>query len=419
MNGEIMSFLDRYTKSGAPVKGLGRFEALMHKLGDPQDSLKCVHIAGTNGKGSVTRMLAQSLALAGYKTGEFTSPFIYRYNDRIKINGREIPDGELSRIIGKIKPVLEGDDTGYSQFEITNAVAFIYFAEQKCDVAVLETGLGGLFDSTNIIRSNVCSVITSVSFDHTAVLGNTIEEIAYQKAGIIKDKCPVIVYPDNPPEAMDVIGKYADSRGSEMHVPDMNNIAARKVTPNGCEFIYRGEKFTTAMAGAHQIYNAVTAAEAAGVIAKKYPALTADIVREGIASAVMPSRCQIIRKSSPMVIVDGAHNPDGMKALSEFIKTLPHSPKIMICGMSADKDRERAVLQIAPYIDKAFCVDGFTNNAVPATELAKLFADGEAMPLSEAYRMAYGCAGDRGLLLIGGSLYLASALDRYIDPDKA
>lgn len=410
MNGEITDFLNRYTKSGAPVKGLGRFEALMHKAGDPQDSLKCVHIAGTNGKGSVARMLAQSLTMAGYKTGEFTSPFIYRYNDRIKINGEEIPDEDLSRIIGKIKPLLQGDDTGYSQFEITNAIAFTYFAEQKCDIVVLETGLGGLFDSTNIIKSNVCSVITSVSLDHTAVLGNTIGEIAFQKAGIIKENCPVTVYPDESPEAVEVIKKYAASRNSEMHMPRKDDIGSPEVTADGCRFTYRQKEYSTAMTGMHQIYNAVTVIEAARIIGEQYPKLTRDIVTRGIASAVMPSRCQIVRKEAPMVMIDGAHNPDGMKALSEFVKTLPHSPKIMICGMSADKDWRQSVAHIAPYIDKAFCVDGFTGKTVPAAELASHFADSECVPVSEVCRRAYACAGDTGLLLIGGSLYLPSTL---------
>ncbi|MBQ5310533.1 MAG: bifunctional folylpolyglutamate synthase/dihydrofolate synthase, partial [Oscillospiraceae bacterium] len=149
-------FLDRFTKSGAPVKDLSRFASLMHRLGDPQDSLRFIHVAGTNGKGSAVRMLTEIFTRAGYKTGEFTSPFIYRYNDRIKINGREIPDKDIERLIEKIKPALT--DEGYSQFEITNAVAFLWYAEQKCDAVILEAGMGGLLDSTNIIKDNICSV---------------------------------------------------------------------------------------------------------------------------------------------------------------------------------------------------------------------------------------------------------------------
>ncbi len=413
MNGEIINFLDRYTKSGTPVKDLSRFSSLMHKLGDPQDHLKFVHIAGTNGKGSAARMLANSLTLAGYRTGEFTSPFIYTYNDRIKINGNEIPDSELSRIIGIIRPVIESDITGYSQFEITNAIAFIWFAEQKCDIVVLETGMGGLCDSTNIIKDNVCSVIMSISYDHTAILGDTIEKIAFQKAGIIKDECPVVLYPDNPPAAKEVVEKYAAIHGSKLYIPETEKIRLPKTGTDGCSFFYGLREYHTAMPGIHQINNAVTVIEAGAVIRKKFPRLKENILAQGIATAVMPSRCQIIRKKSPMIIIDGAHNPDGMHALSEFIKTLPQYPKVMICGMSADKDWERSLSYIAPYIDKAFCIDGFCPKTVFAPKLAACFSDAESASLSNVYRKAYVYAGKTGLLLIGGSLYIPSALKKF------
>lgn len=413
MNGEIINFLERYTKSGTPVHDLTRFALLLDKLGNPQNYLKFVHIAGTNGKGSVTRMLANSLSLAGYKTGEFTSPFIFRYNDRIKINGEEIPDSELVRIINILKPILACDTADYSRFEITNAVAFIYFAEQKCDIVVLETGLGGLYDSTNIIRDNICSVIMSISYDHTAILGNTIEEIAFQKAGIIKDECPVVLYPENSNKVEDVIRKYAVIHGSKLYIPDTSKLKITHAGTDGCTFFYKGREYATEMAGKHQVYNAVTAIEAAGVIRKKYRRLTDNIVFEGISTAIMPSRCQIIREKSPMVIVDGAHNPDGMKALSEFISTLPNYPKIMICGMSADKDWQKALSYISPYIDKAFCIDGFCPKTVFSPKLAKCFKDAECIPISQVYHRAYVCAGDKGLLLIGGSLYIPSALNKF------
>lgn len=413
MNSEIESFLSQYTKSGTPVKDLSRFEGLMRKLGDPQKYLKFIHIAGTNGKGSAARMLANMLTLAGYKTGEFTSPFIFRYNDRIKINGEEIPDRELERLIGYIEPVVAADLAGYSQFEITNAAAFMYFAEQKCDVVVLETGVGGLNDSTNIIRNNVCSVIMSISFDHTAILGDTIEEIAFQKAGIIKDECPVIMYPDNPAAADRVIEKYAAIHGSRLYTPNLNKLKLPKTSPDGCSFLYGLREYRTTMPGMHQIYNALTVIEAANVIKKSFPALRDGIIAEGIKTAVMPSRCQIIQKKSPMVIVDGAHNPDGMKALSDFIRTLPHFPKVMICGMSEDKDWKKSLSYISPYIDKAYCIDGFCPKPVFAPKLTECFEDAETASLSDVYRKAYVYAGKSGLLLIGGSLYIPSALQKY------
>ena len=413
MNGEVINFLDSFTKSGAPVKDLSRFEGLMHRLGNPQDTLDFIHVAGTNGKGSVVRMIASCLALSGYKTGEFTSPFIYRYNDRIKINGKDIPDDELTRIVRIIKHAIAGSTTEYSQFEITNAIAFIYFAEQDCDAVVLETGLGGLYDSTNIIKDNICSVITSISLDHTNILGDTIEKIAFQKAGIIKEECPVIMYPKNPPEADKIIKNYAVIHGSKLYCPDLKRLTPETMGVGGSRFLYKGREYRTAMAGVHQIYNAVTAIEALNVLKKEYLRLTGRKIRKGIATAKMPSRCQIVRDRSPMVIIDGAHNPYGMRALSEFIKTLPHYPKIMICGMSADKDWQTALSYIAPLIDKAYCIDGFCPRTVFAPRLAEMFSDAECLPLSDVYRRAFAVAGDRGLLLIGGSLYLPSALNKF------
>ena len=413
MNGEIINFLDQYTKSGTPVNNLNRFAVLMDKLGNPQEYLKFVHVAGTNGKGSTVRMLANSLIKAGYRTGEFTSPFIYRYNDRMKINGIEIPDEELLRIIRMLRPILDSDLSGYSQFEITNAIAFIWFAEHKCDVVVLETGVGGLYDSTNIIRENICSVITSISYDHTAILGNTIEEIAFQKAGIIKDECPVVLYPENTVNAVKVIEKYAAVHGSRLVIPDASKIQVRRMGTDGCAFTYRMRDYATAMPGRHQILNAVTAIEAAKVISKTYKKLTDKKLFEGISSAVMPSRCQIVRNKSPMVIIDGAHNPDGMKALADFVSRLPQYPKIMICGMSADKDWEKALSFISPHIDKAFCIDGFCPKTVFAPKLAEKFSDAECVPISHVYHRGITCAGNTGLLLIAGSLYIPAALNKF------
>ena len=192
---EAMKYLNSFSKLGKPVDSLMRFERIMRALGDPQKGMSFVHVAGTNGKGSTVRMIAGSLTRAGYKTGEYTSPYIVVYNDRIRINGVNISDDELAEIVTQIQPIIDGLCTECSQFEITTAIAFIYFAAKKCDVVVLEAGLGGLLDCTNIIEKSTASVITSISLDHTAVLGNTIGKIARQKAGIIKQECPLVLAP--------------------------------------------------------------------------------------------------------------------------------------------------------------------------------------------------------------------------------
>ena len=413
MNGEIVNFLERYTKSGTPVNNLSRFSSLMDRLGNPQDSLKFVHVAGTNGKGSVCRMLANSLTLAGYNTGEFTSPFIYRYNDRIKINGEEITDNELMSLISEIRPILDSSTEGYSQFEITNAIAFLHFARKGCNIVVLETGLGGLYDSTNIIKNNVCSVIMSISYDHTDILGEKLSDIAFQKAGIIKDECPVVLYPMNPPEANSVINMYAAIHGSKLVTPDLTKLKIVRSRPDGTAFTYKLRDYATTMPGNHQIYNALTAIEAAGIIRKKFKKLTDKRVFEGISTAQMPSRCQIVRQKDPMIIIDGAHNPEGMTALADFISTLPQYPKVMICGMNASKDWQTCLSIISPHIDKAYCIDGFCPNTVFSPKLAEWFRDSECVPISEVYHRAYAYASSGGLLVIGGSLYIPSALNKF------
>ncbi|MBS1405225.1 MAG: hypothetical protein HPZ99_09360, partial [Oscillospiraceae bacterium] len=196
-------------------------------------------------------------------------------------------------------------------------------------------------------------------------------------------------------------------------IPDTSKLEITHLGADGCGFTYKGSKYTTEMAGKHQVYNAITAIEAAQIVKKHYPRLTDDILHKGIATAIVPSRCQIIRQKSPMVIIDGAHNPDGMKALSEFVATLPQYPKIMICGMSGDKDWQKSLSYISPYIDKAFCIDGFCPKTVFAPKLAECFKEAECVSLAQAYHRAYVCAGDTGLLIIGGSLYIPSALKKF------
>lgn len=409
--GEVMDFLGKYTKTGVPVSDLSRFSALMDILGNPQDRLNFIHIAGTNGKGSAAEMTAETFSRAGYVTGEFTSPFIYRYNDRIKIGGEEISDRELCETAETVIPAVKfTGETGYSQFEITAAIAFVYYLNKKCDIVVLETGLGGLLDCTNIIKTNVCSVITSISFDHTAVLGNTLSEIAFHKAGIIKEKSPCFLECNNPPEAVSVIKKTAENLHSEVIIPEMNEIVTLSSDLSGNTFKYKNVFLKTKMAGVHQIYNAVTAYEAL-IYAKYhgYDKISAQNIIDGIYNARVPSRCEII-SDDPTVILDGAHNPDGMKRLSELVNSTDLYPKIMVCGMLRGKDVRSAISHISPLVAKAYCTDGFYPSAYPADKLTELFKNAESVRLEEAVTKAKKSAGKNGLVIIAGSLYLASAL---------
>lgn len=408
---ETMDYLGSFSKLGKPVTDLSRFRRIMSALGDPQDKLKFVHVAGTNGKGSTVRMTAGALTAAGYKTGEFTSPFIHVYNDRIRIDGENIPDSALCEILTDIRPTLDGLDEGCSQFEISTAVAFIYFLRQGCDIVVMEAGLGGLLDCTNIIAPPELSVITSISLDHTKILGDTIDKIARQKAGIIKAGSPVVLSCRQESAAYNVIHNTANNIGSEFHTPDISQLDIIQCSHTGNIFRYKGRRYETTMVGRHQIENALTVIEAAEILRSRgWDRLNYNALYTGIKSAAVPSRCQILQKDKPFILLDGAHNPDGMRVLSEFVRTVPTSPKIMVCGMMEDKDWRHALSNITPYIDRCICVDGFAPRAVPSGQLAEMFPAAECMPTENAVKRAVELAGENGMVLIAGSLYLASAL---------
>lgn len=408
---ETMNYLNSFSKLGKPVKNLLRFAKIMRALGNPQEKLKFVHVAGTNGKGSTVRMIAGALTKSGYRTGEFTSPYIYVYNDRIRIDGTNISDNELTEIVSMMKPVIDGLDTECSQFEITTAIAFLYFAAKKCDVVVLEAGLGGLLDCTNIISENCASVITSISLDHTAILGDTVEKIAVQKAGIIKAECPVILAVSQQREAYNVVYEKAVELGSRFVTPNIARLKIEQSDYKGNRFTYKDMTYVTTMVGRHQVDNALTAVETLEILKKSgFDKLSYVHVYEGIKSAQVPSRCQVLRQDKPLILIDGAHNPDGMRALAEFVKGVPKSPKILVCGMMEDKDWRTALGYIAKQVDKAVCVDGFAPKTVSAEKLAAVFDNGITSDVENAVSQAVKLAGTDGMIIVAGSLYLASAM---------
>ncbi|MDE5860362.1 MAG: bifunctional folylpolyglutamate synthase/dihydrofolate synthase, partial [Oscillospiraceae bacterium] len=266
---DTMKYLNSFSKLGKPVNNLLRFARIMHALGDPQEHLSFVHVAGTNGKGSTVRMIANSLTGAGYRTGEFTSPYISVYNDRIRIDGINISDMELSEIVTQIQPIIDGLCIDCSQFEISTAIAFIYFAAKKCDIIVLEAGMGGLLDCTNIIEKPCVSVITSVSLDHTAILGDTLEKIARQKAGIIKQDCPVVLATAQNKEVHALVYRTATQFNSLFVTPNTARLKIEKCDYTGNKFIYKNFPYYTSMLGKHQIHNALTAIETLNLLKKR------------------------------------------------------------------------------------------------------------------------------------------------------
>ncbi|MDE7122656.1 MAG: bifunctional folylpolyglutamate synthase/dihydrofolate synthase [Oscillospiraceae bacterium] len=406
---QAMQEIQKFSKSGAPVQNLDRIANLLDSLGNPQNDLKFIHIAGTNGKGSVAEYLTDILQAAGFRTGTFTSPYIREYADRIRINSRNIPEDAICRHCQKIMDV--NPDPDCSQFEITLAMGLLYFREQHTDLVILETGIGGLLDATNIIEKPLVSVLTSVSRDHMQLLGNTIEEIAMNKAGIIKNGCPVVISPDN--KAEKIFREVAEQKHAEIFIPDLQACDIRKCDLHGNAFIWQGLAYHTRMGGKHQIKNALTALEVIRVLNQNYSyQIPAEIAQKAISETTVPARIQVLQ-TNPLVILDGSHNADGIGVLTDLLSESGITSWIGICGMTDTKDADAAAFQLALLLSKVLCVDGFSGNALPKEQLRDAFVKQHAMAsvteLEQALPYAIRWAkGSHGAVVICGSLYLAS-----------
>ncbi|MDE5754015.1 MAG: bifunctional folylpolyglutamate synthase/dihydrofolate synthase [Oscillospiraceae bacterium] len=406
---QAMQNIQKFSKSGTPVKNLDRIANLLDLLGNPQKNLKIIHIAGTNGKGSVAEYLTDILQSAGFRTGTFTSPYIREYADRIRINSRNIPEDAICRHCQKIMSV--NPDPACSQFEITLAMAFLYFQEEKTDLVILETGIGGLLDATNIIEKPLVSVLTSVSRDHMQILGNTIEEIAMHKAGIIKEGCPVVISPNN--KAEKIFRQTAAEKHCEIFTPDESFCDRKETGLEGCRFGYQDTVYQTKMGGMHQIDNALTALEVIKVLNQNcHYHIPAEIAQKAMAETIVPARIQILQ-TNPLVILDGGHNADGIGVLTDLLSESGISSWIGICGMTDTKDADAAAFQLALILSKVLCVDGFSSNSLQKEQLRDAFVKQHAMAsvteLEKALPYAIRWAkGSHGGVVICGSLYLAS-----------
>lgn len=410
---ETMEFINSFSKSGKPVNDLSRAENLMRLVGNPEKPLKFVHVAGTNGKGSTVEYISNALIYSGYKTGQFTSPFVLHYADRIRINGEEIDESSLCRLAEFVRDRIDGND--YSQFEITMAIAMLWYEAERCDIVVLEAGIGGLLDCTNVIEPPLLAVITSISHDHTAILGETLEEITAQKSGIIKSGSAVVLSGDQiSDEIEDIVYRNAKLAGAEIVQLE------RCIPVCGSElrfsFIYNGEKYTPAMFGVHQYTNAVTALTACVYLRGKGFELPDIFIKKAIETTQVKARIQYI-EGKPPVIVDGAHNPDGVSALADDVlrKTAENKKIFMIIGMVDSKDYIECVDIVSQYAEKMWTVDGFALNSVSAQQLADVveqsgYADVQACgSLIDAVEQAKKLAIENdGIIVICGSLYLAS-----------
>ncbi len=406
------------------ILGLERMNILLEKLGHPEKDLKVIHVAGTNGKGSVCRYMYEALRENGYKVGLYTSPFIECFNERIQYDGGMISDEELS-IYTKMavekteEMVREGYDSP-TEFEVVTAVAFLYYAAKETDFVILEVGLGGTGDSTNVIEKPLISIITSISYDHTDRLGNTLEEIAGEKAGIIKPGVPVVSNVTQP-EAARVIAKKAYESGAKFYDATKIKYGIREESAFGYKFdmeIY-GTDYSDVkiiMSGRHQVENAKTAMTALEILRKQsIIKVNRDSVYRGFAKAAQPGRFEVL-EGEPYIVLDGAHNEAGAEALKKAVRDcFPHSDIVMVTGMLKDKDIDTIIDNFCEITDTFVAVEPDNPRKLPAEELAeKLKEKGAkvktAYDAKTALEMARGHEMNPDVILCAGSLYLISAI---------
>ncbi len=357
--------------------GLARITELLELMGNPQKELRFVHVAGTNGKGSTCAMLASVMQSAGYRTGLYISPYIVRFNERIQYDGVPISDEDLADITEYVSRFAESMNDKPTEFELVTAIGMEYFKRMKCDVVILEVGLGGTLDSTNVIDTPEAAVITALDLDHTRELGNTIEDIASAKAGIIKQGCDVVSYGGDA-KALDVIKNKCALEGANLTVADLGGINVKESGPDGSVFDIDAhapdihmENVRVPLAGTYQVYNAALVITVLSVLrARGRFRIPDSAVYDGISRVKWPGRFEILRRD-PYIIADGAHNPHGIKAtLATLGHHFPGCRAVAVLGVMADKDVDSMIDILLPYTRKIFTVRPDNPRAMSSDELA-------------------------------------------------
>lgn len=406
--------------------GHERIERLLELLGNPHKKLRFVHVVGTNGKGSVSTALSGILTESGYKTGLFTSPFVLEFGERIKVDGEFIPKSEVAEITSLIKgktDLMEKEELYPTVFEVTTVLGLCYFAKKGCDIVVLEAGIGGKKDSTNVIDAPELAVITSVSLDHTEMLGETVSEIAKEKCGILKSSCPMVSYPFDGEqlgflpqnrEAVAAIKKECEKGSNPLFVPNTKKVVLHNSDLYGTDFTYDGLNIRINICGKHQIGNMLTVITAARVLRERGYIIPDSAIEKGIAKFTMPGRTQII-KGEPTLILDGGHNVGCMKALKETVESFLMDKKItLLMSFMKDKDYEKSIEIIAPLCENIIFTVTDKLRGETAEKLAEtgkkycknVFAEEDT---KKAFALAKEKAG-KDVLLVAGSFYLVSEI---------
>lgn len=400
--------------------GLERVKTLCHALGDPQDRLRFVHVAGTNGKGSFCAMLDSVLRAEGYRVGLFTSPYIMEFGERMRVDGENISESELCALVERIKPIADKMEDKPTEFELITALAFLYFAEKKCDYVVLECGLGGRLDATNIIKTPILSVITGIALDHTAILGDTEEKIAAEKAGIVKSGVPTL-WCGSHSGAERVIREKCELVDSEFIKVDRSMLKIKKMTLEGTDFDFGEYKdIGIPLLGSYQPLNATNVLTAVDVLRKSGIEISEKAVRDGLASVVWHARFEIINKDT-LVIADGGHNPEGIDGAVESVKQYFDEKVGIVTGVMADKDYKYMASRISEVAEKVFCLTPDNPRALPAEDYVRVFeelgvsADAcDTVDNAVNAALAWARENDKPVVCLG-SLYMYGEIRRSLD----
>lgn len=395
--------------------GLDRITELMGRLGNPEKRLKYVHVTGTNGKGSTCAMTASILKEAGYRTGMFTSPYIMHYSEQMMINGEPVGTGDFIDAVEIVKHAAEGMSDHPSKFELITAAALVHFERKQCDIVVMEVGMGGATDSTNVIPSPEAAVITNVGLDHTEYLGDTLEKIATVKCGMIKSGCDVVCY-DGALDVTDVVRKRCSDTGARGHFPDFTDINHEKSDIYGETFTYKGIDYHIPLCGDYQTKNAVVAIEVIHALRDRGYNITDDNVVKGLAEVRWPARFEVLR-DNPLFILDGGHNLQCAQALESNIRKYMSDMKItFLMGVLRDKDYKDEVRLLIPYAKEFICVTPDNERALPAEELADIIIQlgGAARAMQNVSDGVIIAMNNNNPVIAFGSLYMSGQIRRLV-----
>ena len=369
---EALAYIDGVSWLGSRP-GLERVTALLEQLGDPQKELKFVHVAGTNGKGSCAAMTASVLRAAGYRTGLFTSPYLFRFNERMQINGEPIADETLAALVTEIRPIADAMADHPTEFELMTAAALLWYQRERCDIVVLEVGLGGRLDATNVIAAPEAAVIMNIGLDHTAILGDTVEKIAAEKAGIIIAGRDAALYQQSAGVEAVVREKCAEV-GANLHIADFSQLVPEFDSLEGQVFSYRGVPYAIPLLGEHQLKNAAVVLEVVEILRARGWELPQDAVEHGLYAVSWPARFELVRAEPPFV-VDGGHNPQCAETVAaNLMRYFPDRRHVLLVGVLADKDYPALFDILDPAADAYVCVTPASGRALPAEELAVFLA---------------------------------------------